>query len=130
MDALRVAPALGIVGCLGALGTLVAPYLFVDNAGLGAYYGSGAIHPFVAGVFALVALIALAAGREGRTDPGVAAGAGLALGAFVVGIALAWGLTVRIDAAAVPEYHRWVLVGVAALVPAGSAWFARALGVF
>ena len=138
MDDLRLAPLLGIVASLAFLGTLGLPYVLTESAGgASAYYAAGAIDPLVAGLFGLVTIIVFAAGREGRTDPDLAAGVGLALGAFMAIVALAWALTVPTAVAweatggidTLASYHRWLVAGVAAVVPLSGAWFARALGV-
>ncbi|RXK51444.1 DUF7548 family protein [Halorientalis pallida] len=130
MDDLRIAPLVGIVGCLFVLLALGVPYVLLeDPSGVGLYYGSGAVNPLLAGLFAMVTLIALAAGREGRSDPAMAAGVALVLGAAITVIALAWALTVRVDVVAIDTVHRWVVAGASVFVPAGSAWFARALGL-
>jgi hypothetical protein len=129
MDSVRVAPLVGIVGCLGVLTVLLYPYLAADGA-VGLYYGSGVVSPLVAGMLALVTIIVLAAGREDRTDPELAAGAGLVFGLFIVGLSLAWGLTTRVDVLTISEFHRWSLPAVALLVPIASLWYARALRLF
>lgn len=130
MDSLRLAPTVGIVASVGFLVVLGAPYVLADAAsGVGTYYESGAINPLIAGLFALVSVIVFAAGREGRTAPDLAAGVALALGLFVTLVAVAWALTARVDVIAIQTSHRWVLAGVAAVIPASAAWFARALGV-
>lgn len=129
MDADRVAPLVGIVGCLGVLVGLVGPYLTAEQAGVGSYYGTAAVNPLVAGLLALVSVIVLAAGRERRSDPGTAAAVGLVLGLAMVAILLFWGLTVRVDAIPIDPNHRWVLVALAGLVPVSGAWFARSLGL-
>jgi hypothetical protein len=129
MDGLRAGPLVGILGCLGVLATLAYPYA-VSAVGVSGYYASGPVTPLAAGLLAAVGVIVFAAGREGRTDPGFAAGAGLVFGIFIVCILLAWGLTARIDAVAVSQYHRWVTVAVGLLVPAGGLWFAGALDLF
>jgi hypothetical protein len=129
MDSVRVAPLVGIVGCLGVLAALLYPYLAADGA-VGLYYGAGVVSPLVAGMLALVTIIVLAAGREDRTDPEVAAGAGLVFGLFIVGLSLAWGLTTRVDVLTISELHRWSLPAVALLVPIASVWYARALRLF
>ncbi|MFB6232919.1 MAG: hypothetical protein ABEH61_01540 [Haloarculaceae archaeon] len=128
MEQARVAPVVGVAGSLGVLGALAYPYL-VSDVGVGAYYGSGPVNPLVAGMLACLAIIVLAAGRQGRTDPGFAAGAGLVFGLFVVLILLSWGTAARIDAVALSQYHRWGTVAVALLIPAGSLWFARTLAL-
>jgi hypothetical protein len=129
MEQIRLAPLVGIAGSLAVVAALAYPYVAGDG-GVGAYYGSGVINPLVAGLLAIVTVIILAAGREGRTDPEFAAGAGLIFGLFVVGILLAWGLTVRVDAVAVSENHRWLATVVAAAIPVSSLWFARTLELF
>jgi hypothetical protein len=130
MDDLRIAPLVGIAGCLAVLLALGVPYVLVEEAGgVGLYYGSGAINPLLAGLFAAITLIALAAGREGRSDPALSAGVALVLGVFIAIIAIAWALTARVDVVAIDTAHRWIVAGASVFVPAGSAWFARALGL-
>ncbi len=130
MDDLRIAPLVGIVGCLAVLLALGAPYVLVEDAsGIGLYYSSGAVNPLLAGLFAMVALIALAAGREGRSDPAMAAGVALVLGGVITVIAMAWALTARVDVVAIDTAHRWLVAVMSVFVPAGAAWFARALGL-
>jgi hypothetical protein len=128
MQQARLAPLVGIVGCLGVFAALAYPYL-VAGGSAGAYYASGVVNPLVGGLLALVTVIVLAAGRQERTDPGFAAGAALVFGLFVVAILAAWGVTARIDTVAVSQHHRWITAGVAVLIPAGGLWFARALGL-
>jgi hypothetical protein len=130
MEGDRVAPLVGIVGCLGTLAGLLYPYLTAEGPGVGSYYGTGAVNPLVAGVLALVTIIVLAAGRERRSDPGIAAAVGLVFGVAMVAILLLWGTSVRVDAILVSPFHRWIVLGLAGLVPVGSAWYARALGFF
>ena len=129
MDSVRVAPLVGIVGCLGVVAALVYPYLAADGA-VGAYYASGVVSPLVAGMLALVTIIVLAAGRENRTDPELAAGAGLVFGLFMVLVSLAWGVTARVDVLIISQYHRWSPAIAALAVPLGSLWYARALRIF
>lgn len=129
MDGVRLAPLVGIVGCLGVIGALLYPYVAADGA-VSLYYGTGAVTPLVAGLLALVSIIVLAAGREDRTDPALAAGAGLVFGSFIVALLLAWAMTTRVDVLTISQYHRWVLPVVGLLVPIGSLWYARALRIF
>jgi len=136
MDRIRLAPLVGIVGCLGYAGLLVVPYLLVRTSpatAVGTYYGTGGINPVVGGFFALIAVIVLAAGREGRTDPGFAAGVSLVLGLFMCGIAILWAVTVPeevvvgVDAPQYLTYHRWALSGVGVVVPLAGGWWAKTL---
>jgi hypothetical protein len=131
MDARTAAPTVGIVGCLLTLAVLAVPYALADAPAVTAYYNAGAITAWATGLFAAVGVIVFAAGREGRSDPALTAGAGLVLGAFTFAIALAWALTVRVDALGTdnPLFsdHRWAVAAAAALIPVGGAWYARAL---
>lgn len=136
MDDLRIAPTVGIVGCLLYLLALAAPYAIVETASaVGTYYDAGALSPLIPGALTLVTIIVLAAGREGRSDPSVAAGASLVAGLFVVGLSLAWALTIpdevvlTLTESTLIEYHRWALVVAATPIPVGSAWFAKALNL-
>ncbi|EMA18676.1 DUF7548 family protein [Haloarcula argentinensis] len=134
MDDLRLAPAVGIVGCVLYLLVLAVPYGLVETASaVGAYYSSGALSPLLPGVFALVCIIVLAAGREGRSDPSIAAGASIGMGVFIVALSLLWAVTVPeslvlgLTESTLMEYHRWGVVLAGILIPVGGTWFARAL---
>jgi len=138
MERTRLAPLVGIVGSVVVLGLLLVPYGVVRTSpgtAVATYYGTGAVNPLFAGMLALVTAIVLAAGREERTDPVLAAGVGLSFGLFVVGLATLWAVTVPeevvvgIDGPRVLEYHRWAVAGVAATVPVASGWWARTLGL-
>ena len=138
MERTRLAPLVGIVGSVVVLGLLLVPYRVVRTSpgtAVATYYGTGAVNPLFAGMLALVTAIVLAAGREERTDPVLAAGVGLSFGLFVVGLATLWAVTVPeevvvgIDGPRVLEYHRWAVAGVAATVPVASGWWARTLGL-
>ncbi|WP_324662896.1 DUF7548 family protein [Haloarcula sediminis] len=137
MNGLRTGPTVGIVGCVAYLVVLVVPYLIVETtSAVGAYYGAGALSPAIAAVFALLSIILLAAGREGRTDPSLAAGAALVLGVFVVGVSLLWAATVPtslvlgLTESTLIEQHRWAVVVAGAPIPLGAVWFAAALDLF
>lgn len=128
MDQVRTAPVLGILGCLALLAALAYPFL-LGSGGVGAYYNTAVVNPLVAGLLALVAVIVLAAGRQGRTDPGIAAGVALMFGLAMVVIALLWALTTRVDTIEIAASHRWVVAGTATLVPLSGLWYTRALGI-
>jgi len=137
MASLRTGPTVGIIGCLLYLLALVVPYAIVETTtAVGAYYNSGVFSPAVPALFASIAIIVFAAGREGRTDPSVAAGAGLVLGLFVVGLSLVWAMTVPVSLvlglteSTLIEHHRWLVVAVSVPIPVGGVWFARALELF
>lgn len=139
MDEVRAAPTAGIVASLLTLVVLAIPYALVGEASaVTTYYGSGAITPLAAGLFALVGVIVFAAGREDRSDPAIAAGTGLVFGLFISAICALWALTVPASiavqlvtatgpVATLLEYHRFLLALVSASVLVSGAWYARAL---
>lgn len=140
MDDLDAAPTAGIVACLLVLTVLAAPYLLVEASGVGTYYAAGAVTPLVAALFALVGIIVFAAGREERSDPPLVAGAALVFGTFLVLVCGIWAATVpgglvlqlgEVTGAGATflEWHRWLLVAIAAVVPLAAGWYARALGL-
>lgn len=126
----QIAPLAGVVACLLVLGVLTVPYFLTDSSTASLYYDSGLLHPLVAGLLAVVLIVVFAAGREGRTDPALAAGIALTFGLFMVFLALAWALTMRVDiAGASLADHRWALVVVTFTVPVTATWYARSLGL-
>lgn len=135
MNASRVAPVVGVVGCLAVLVALVAPYLTTEAGAAGTYYATGAITPLVGGFFAAVAVVVFAAGRADRTDPATAAGVTLVFGVVIALVSLVWALTVpenvvfQLSTASAFEYHRWVLGLCSLIVPASGVWYARTLGL-
>jgi len=131
LDPRQYVPVVGIVTCLVLLAGLAAPFVLADPGEVGLYYDSGAINPLVACLFAILAIVVFAAGREGRTDPPLAAGVTLAMGVFATVVAVAWALTARVDVvdAAIISAHPSVLVAVSLSLPAAAAWYARSLGL-
>lgn len=128
----RYVPLVGIVACLLLLGGLAVPFFFASGNEVGLYYDSGALNPMIAGLFAVVAIVVFAAGRENRTDPALAAGVALTLGVFAVVVVVPWALTVRVDvlANATLSAHPTVLAVLAVFLPVSAAWYARSLGIF
>ena len=136
MDARRLAPTLGIVSCLLVLCVLAIPYLVVGDATtVNFYYAEGAIDPLVTGLLCATAIIVFAAGRQGRTDPGIAAGVAVAFGVFVALVAVVWALTIpeqvvlQLSRNAFLEYHRSALVVASAGVLTSGLWYARVLSL-
>ncbi len=127
MDHRRVAPLVGIVGCLVVIAALVYPSLVAET--VGTYYGTGIVNPLVGAVLALVAVIVFAAGREERSDPQFAAGAALVFSAFAFLLVLGWALTVRVDAVELPGLHRWATAATALVAPLAALWYARSLSL-
>lgn len=135
MDGTRVAPLVGIAGCLAVLVVLATPYLAIAAGAAGTYYGTGAVNPLIGGLFAAVTVIVFAAGDRNRTDPATAAGVGLVFGVLVVAVSLAWAVTVpedivfQLSTSSLLGVHRWVLTAVSLAIPAGGLWYANTLGL-
>lgn len=145
MDSRRTAPTLGIVASLFVLVLITLPYAIVDGASVSSYYGAGVLSPWAVGLVAILAIIAFAAGRQDRTDPETAAGAGTVFGLFALAVSLLWAWTVPAEVplnltanepwlwvlttGTVLEYHRWVLVGVAAIPFLAGFFYAKALRI-
>jgi hypothetical protein len=141
MDDIRAPPTAGIAACLLVVAVLLVPYLLVaQGSAVTAYYDAGAITPLAAGLFALVGVIVFAAGREGRTDPPLAAGAGLVFGGFSLLLCAAWAATVPSSVAlqlgtadgtvaTILEFHRFLVAGAAAVFAGTGVWYSRALGL-
>ncbi|MFB6123885.1 MAG: hypothetical protein ABEJ78_10565 [Haloferacaceae archaeon] len=134
MELERAAPVAGILGCLAAALTFVAPYVAASGWGaeLGRYYAAGPVGVTAVVFLALLGVVVFLAAFRGRTDPDVAAGIALVLGVTMVAIAVSWALVVPLDV--VYGYpgswitdHRWYLVASTAVVSVAAAAYARAV---
>ena len=137
MNRLRLPPTVGIVGALATAFVVLLPYVALtgaDASAVGPYYGSGIVGPNVVGLFAVLALVVFAAGRQRRTEPDTVAGAALVLGLVTFLAAVAWALTADTSIALgtsatwLPTL-RWVLVATSAVLPGSALWYADVLGV-
>lgn len=135
MDVERVAPWVGILGCLAALAALTAPFALVDAPGadLGAYYAAGTVGGGGLAFLAVLSIVVFLAGQRGRADPTTAAGVVVVLGAAMVGVAALWATSIDPTllysfppSAAWLEYHRWVVVALAAVVAVAAGAYANA----
>lgn len=133
MDSERSAATLGIAACIAVLATAGAPYLVGRPTAVGPYYDAGAAGPPLVALFAAVVAVVLAAGVSRRTDPSLAAGIAVAVGAIMALLAWDWALAVEpslvggftaIDAF---RHHRWLFASVTLLVTAAGGWYARAV---
>jgi hypothetical protein len=138
MVEVRTPATLGVASAVVYVLAMVVPYVAggVPSGALQTYYTAFGIAgpPYVA-VLALVALIVLAAGRQGRTRPDVAAGVALVLGFVVTLLTATWAfggvadLVGSLSTATWLEYHRWVLMAAALSLFGSALWFADAIGV-
>jgi hypothetical protein len=136
MDTERVAPTLGIVASLALVVAYLAPYLLIPNAGgdVGTYYSAGPVGASAVPFLAAVSVIAFLSGLQQRQEPDVVAGLTLVLGLAVLGLALLWAVSMPDNylfsfpaSASWIEFHRWVVVVLAAVLPASAGLYARAV---
>lgn len=133
MDAERAAAGLGLAACAAVLALAGAPYLVADAGAVGVYYAVGFAGPPLVALFCLLAAIVLLAGVRRRFDPPMAAGVALVLGIFSALLAVGWALSVLpsvvggLTSVAALRHHRWLFAAAALVVPAASAWYARAV---
>lgn len=131
MQTRRLAPLVGILASLAAVGLVLAPYFLVDSLSVATYYGAAILGPWLVAMFALLASIALLAGYQNRTDDATVAGASLVFGTVMVLVAAIWafsipdGLVEGLGQAETLSYHRWALLAVTVVVPASAAWYAK-----
>ncbi|MFC7080891.1 DUF7548 family protein [Halorussus caseinilyticus] len=126
------APTVGVVAALAVLAAIVVPYFLIGASEVGVYYSAPTLIPvhLVVGLFATVAIVVFAAGRNGRTDPPTAAGAAVVLGGFVALLVLWWAVAVGSLVGSLTEqaafgYHRWALLAASLALAASGGWFAR-----
>jgi hypothetical protein len=124
MDAQRTAPAVGIVACLLVLVVALAPSVLVGEPPVGAYYAAGPTGLSAVGFLGVFGAVAFLAGRQGRTEPDLAAGVALVLGATTLAVAVVWFLAVDETLLfsfpaeyAWIEWHRLAVPVVAATLP-------------
>lgn len=132
MDRLeRPATAGLLASVLTALAVLV-PYALpgIDGRAVETYYGYGLLGGWSVLIVALVAVVVFAAGRQRRSDPATAAGAGLSLGVVATVLAAAWAFQVprsvvtQVETHSLFVYHRWVLVAASIAIVLAGAWYA------
>lgn len=133
MDRERLAAGTGIVAAAAVAMLVAATYALLDPTALGPYFAAAPVGPPVVTLFALVAIVVLAAGAEERSDPALMAGAALVLGAFSAGLAWWWALSVSpslvgsLTDLAIFEYHRWAIALAATALLSASVGYARAV---
>lgn len=133
MDRDRLAAGVGIVAAAAVAVLVGATYALLDPTAVAPYFAAGPAGPQIVALFALVAIVVLAAGAEERSDPALMAGAAVVLGAFSAGLAWWWALSVSpslvgslTDVAAF-EYHRWSVAAAATVLLAAAGAYARAV---
>ena len=133
MDTGRLAAYLGIVAALATALLAFLPYAVLDPTALGPYFAVAPVGPPAVGLLALVAVVVLAAGLTGRSDPTTMAGAALVLGLFMAVLAWWWALSVTpslvggLTSADWFGNHRWALALAATLLLVTAGGYARAV---
>jgi hypothetical protein len=128
------APTAGIVACVVLLLTLVAPLLLIADAGTGlsVYYSSGTLGAAGVAFLAVLLVIVFLSGSQERRPADTVAGVALVASVALFALAAAWALAVDVQnlysfpaSASWILWHRWLVLGVAAVVPASAAVYAR-----
>lgn len=133
MDVDGVAAGTGIVAAAATAALAAAPYLLLDPTAVGAYVTAGPGGLRLIALFGLVAIVVLAAGAAGRSDPAQMAGAAVVLGAASALLAWWWALSVpaalvgSLTDAASFAYHRWALALAATALLAAAGAYARSV---
>ncbi|MFC4406218.1 DUF7548 family protein [Haloarchaeobius iranensis] len=134
----RTPPTVGIAAGIGFVIAVFAPYVALSSSGVAAletYYGYGLVAPTYLTLFALVGIVVLAAGREARTAPDLAAGVALVIGFAATLLTLLWATGVEesvvssIGTETWLAYHRWVVLALGVVFTGTSVWYADVLGV-
>ena len=133
MDVGRIAAAAGILFAAAVAVLVGATYALLDPTAVGPYFAAGPASPLLLALFALVAIVVLAAGATDRSDPPLMAGAAVVLGLFSAGLAWWWALSVSpslvggLTSAASFEYHRWAVALAATGLLVAAAAYTRAV---
>ncbi|AFK18742.1 hypothetical protein E6P09_08160 [Haloferax mediterranei ATCC 33500] len=136
MDAERLAPTIGLIGSILLAVAVAVPAVAVEasNGQMAAYYASGPVGLSIVGMLALLEVIVFLSGRQNRTDPATAAGLGVVLSLSMLGLAVLW--SVSIDPTVLfsfeqqyawLSYHRWTVIGAAAVALVGGVGYARSI---
>ncbi|MXR42728.1 hypothetical protein GRX01_15450 [Halobaculum sp. WSA2] len=130
------APVAGVVACLALLSVLAAPLVLIADAGtgLGVYYSSGPVGAAGVAFLAVLLVVVFLSGRQERRPASTVAGIALVAGVGLLALATAWAMAVDVqNLYSFPQsatwilWHRWLVVGVAALVPLSAGAFANAV---
>lgn len=133
MEGERLAAGAGIVAAAAVAVLAGATFALLDPTAVGPYFAAGPVGPPAVALFSLVAIVVLAAGARGRSDPSLMAGAAVVLGAFSAGLAWWWALSVSpslvggLTEAASFEYHRWAIAAAATALFVAAAAYARSV---
>jgi hypothetical protein len=134
MDTTDAAPTVGILACLAVLLALGAPYVLLTDPGTGldVYYSDGPLGIGAVAFLAVLLVIVFLSGKQERSDPDTIAGVALVGGLATLGFALLWALSVDQTnvfsfSADWMGYHRWIVVGASAMIPASAGVYARAV---
>ncbi|USZ73080.1 DUF7548 family protein [Natronosalvus halobius] len=134
MHAHQRPPTLGVVAALTYVLAALAPYVLleVETSVLEVYYAAGLAGPNLLSLFALVAVVLFAAGRQTRTEPDLVAGVTLVLGLVLLAVTALWAVSVPESVVFEPGadwfvYHRWLTTAISAVIPAAAVWYARTL---
>lgn len=138
MDFQRLPAAVGAGVSLLVAVLVLLPYVLPDAGAdaIATYYDFGLLSGLTVLIVALVTAVVFAAGHRGRSEPAVAAGAGLGLSVVAALFAASWALAVPYDVVVGITTEEWfelhrfaVLAGTVGMTVAG-LWYAYVLRLF
>ena len=132
MELDRLAVYVGAGTCLALVAVLAAPFALLDQpgTGLGIYYRSGPIGAAGIAFLAVIGVVVFLSGERGSADPVTAAGVSVTASVGLVLLTLSWALAVDPEnvlsfTAAWMGWHRWLVVGLAAVVLVSAGVYTR-----
>ena len=132
----RLASTVGLLGTLLLAVAVAVPAVAVEpgSGEMAAYYASGPFGISIVGMLALLEVIVFLSGRQERTDPAVASGLAFVMSLSMLGISVIWSISIDPNVLfSFPQqyswlsYHRWGVVGAAAVTFVGAAGYARSV---
>jgi len=91
----RRAAGLGVVAAALTLALAALPYAVARPTAVGTYYAAGPVSPVFVSLLAVIGAITLVSATTGRSDPPLAAGIAVTVGAFAVLLAALWAVPAR-----------------------------------
>lgn len=130
MDHERLTAGLGIAAAALVLLLTALPYGFAQPAPIGTYYGVGLAGPVFVSLLAVAAAITLLAAVTRRSDPALASGVAVTVGAFAVVLSLLWAVPAAevVSGIPVPSWfglHPAAIVAATLVLVGASGWYAR-----
>jgi len=132
MDRERLAAGLGLAAAALVLLLTALPYAFAQPEAIGTYYGVGLAGPAFVSLLSVAAAVTLLSAATRRSDPALASGVAVTVGAFAVVLSLLWALPAGEVVSGIPvpawfELHPASIVAATLALAGASGWYARSV---